>query len=216
MSYLTVSRTVEDVANYVKRQFGDESGVQVTNDDITRWINAGQDEIFRRSEPVKATATADLVLGQYTYTFPDDIMKIQSILVNGVPIERRSYQDAEEWIIANDVNRTETGQPMLWYEWGGEFTLWPTPTGDVTGGITLKYIKKPTTVTMLSDSLSVPDAYYNRLIEYVLQQAYELDENWQAADTKAQQFGLNLESQQGQDSVRPNTYRRITVLDEDM
>lgn len=216
MSYLTISHTVDDVANHVKRQFGDESGVQVTNDDIVRWINAGQDEIFRRNEPVKATATADLVSGQYVYVFPDDILKIQSILVNGIPVERRSYQDAEEWIIANDVNRTQTGQAMIWYEWGGEFTIWPTPDGSVIGGITLKYIKKPTPVIGLGETLSVPDAYYNRLIEYVLQQAYELDENWNAAGMKAEQFGMNLDSQAGADSVRPNTYRRITVLDEDM
>jgi hypothetical protein len=216
MSYIAATRKVSDVLAYVKRQFGDESGVQITDDDVIRWVNAGQDEIFRRNEPVKASATADLVNGTHTYTFPDDILKIQSILVNGVPVPRRSFQEGEEYVISNDPNRTSTGQPQIWYEWGGEFTFWPTPDSDLVGGIVLKYIKKPTTIVDAGDTLSIPDTYYNRLVEFVLGQAYELDENWSAATVKTEQFGTNLDSQFGQDSVQPDTYRRITVLEEDM
>ena len=47
MSYLTSTYTGTDVSSYVKRQFGDESGVQITDEDIVHWINAG---VMRFSE----------------------------------------------------------------------------------------------------------------------------------------------------------------------
>ena len=214
--YSTSTKTAQRVIDYVKRQFGDESGVQIQDADIFRWINAGQEEIFRRNEPMKATGTADLVSGQHTYNFPGDILKVQSVLVNGVPIERRSYQEAEEYLLSQDPKRVETGDARIWYEWAGDFTLWPTPDKDLTGGIVIKYIKAPADIAAADAVLSIPDIYFNRLVEFVMSQAYELDENWAAADAKAAQFGQNLDSQMNDTNTQHDTYPRITVLDEDM
>lgn len=216
MSYSTATKTAQRVVDYVKRQFGDESGVQVTDADIFRWINAGQEEIFRRNEPVKATSTADLIAGQHTYTFPAGILKVQSLLVNGVPIPVRSYQEAEEYLLSQDPARTETGDAQIWYEWGGDFTIWPTPDKNLVGGITIKYVKAPAEVDAVTDVLSIPDIYFNRLVEFVLAQAYELDENWAAAEAKTNQFGQNLDMQMNDANTQHNTYPRITVLDEDL
>lgn len=219
-NYQTITKRVSDVDAYVKRQFGDESGVQITSDDIIRWINAGQMEIFRRNEPIKATSTADLTAGTDTYTFPSfffSILKIQSILVNNTIVEYRSYQEAEEYVLANDPNKVQTADtPLIWYEWGGEFTFWPVPAVSATNGIKIRYIPAPTAVSLQTDLLSIPDTYFNRLLEFVLAQAYELDEDWGAASAKAEQFGTNLDSQVAQDSVETDTYPRITILVDDM
>lgn len=215
-SYVQTTRTVNDVLAHVKRQFGDESGVQITNEDIMRWVNAGQDEIFRRPEPVKASISADLVAGQQEYALPDGILRIQTIYVNGYPIEQRSNQEMEEYVRKEDPLNVTTGTPAVWSEWGGSISLFPKPDISAVGGLSLRYIKGPVLVSDATDTLSLPDAYYNRLVEYVLQQAYELDENFAAADTKAAQFTMNLEGQAGKDQVSPNVYPTITVLEEDM
>ena len=89
MSYLTSTYTGTDVSSYVKRQFGDESGVQITDEDIVHWINAGVNEIFRKNEPVKAIAQTDVTVDVSEYTFPPDVFKVQSILYNGVPLEQK-------------------------------------------------------------------------------------------------------------------------------
>lgn len=214
-SYISKTKLVSDILAYVKRQFGDESGVQISNDDIIRWVNAGQDEIFRRQEPIKTTANANLVAGQDTYTFPADILRIQAIYVDGVPVPMKSTQEAEDYILDVDPKKTNTGQPILWYSWGNQFTFYPKPEGDITNGIELRYIQTPTPVSAPTDTLSIPDAYYNRLIEYVLQQAYELDENFAAADTKAQQFTQNLDTYSDRSIEGQNVYPSITVLEED-
>lgn len=216
MSYLSITKTAGDVAEYVKRQFGDESGVQITDADVIRWVNSGQDEIFRRNEPIKASSTTNIVQGQHTYQMPPDVLKVQSLQYNGKPIRSMSFQEAEEYLLDEDPKRIQTGVPEVWFEWGGDFTFWPTPDANVVNGLSIKYVKAPTPVVNSASPLATPDTYYNRLLEYVLQQAYELDENWAAAESKAQQFGQNLEQQNGNDSVRANVYPRITVLEEDL
>ena len=214
--FTDVSYTVNDVLKHVKRQFGDEAAIQISDEDIIRWVNIGQIEIFRRVEPVKSSIQADIVGGQGTYSFPSNILKVQSILVNSIPVPQLSSQEAEEFILKADPTRTATGQPTIWYEWGGTFTFYPTPEGDTTAGITLQYIKKPTPVDSSGDVLSVPDVYYSRLIEFVLQQAYELDENFQASEMKGAQFTQNLDAYGDKDNITANTYPVITVLEDDM
>ena len=213
--FTDVSHTVEDVLKHVKRQFGDEAAIQISDEDIIRWVNAGQLEIFRRSEPIKSSMTADVVANQGVYQFPGDVLKVQSLLVNGLPVKQISSQESEEYILDEDPSRITTGQPVVWYEWGGTFTFYPTPDLNSVGGITIQYIRKPLKVTTDADPLSIPDAYYNRLVEYVMQQAYELDENFQAADMKASQFSQNLNDYGNRDNTSGNTYPTITVLDED-
>lgn len=215
-SYTDSTRLAAEVARYVQRQFGDESGVQITNDDIIRWTNAGQQEIFLRNEPLKATAYADIVAGQKDYTLPTDILRIQSILVNGLPVEQKSTQEIEEYILHEDPQYIGQGQPVVWAEWGGTVTFYPTPDRDSTNGMTLKYVKGSTAVVSINDTLSTPDAYFNRLCEYVMQQAYELDENFDASKMKEVQFATGLGQQFSKDQVTPNLYPTITVLEEDL
>lgn len=215
-SYINSTRLAAEVARYVQRQFGDESGVQVTNDDIVRWVNAGQQEIFLRNEPLKATTYANVVAGQNNYTFPVSMLRVQSVLVNGVPVEQRSTQEIEEYLLREDPQYIGQGQPVVWSEWGGTFTFYPTPDRNSDNGIILKYIKAATNVVSINDTLSIPDAYYNRLCEYVMQQAYELDENFDASNMKAEQFNTGLGVAAGKDQVTPNVYPTITILEEDL
>jgi hypothetical protein len=215
-SYISTTRTVGEVLVYVQRQFGDESGVQITNDDILRWINAGQEEIFRRSEPLKATTYANIVAGQKDYVLPPNVLRVQAIYVNGIPVEERSTQQVEEYILHEDPQYIGQGQPVIWSEWGGTFSFYPTPDRNSTNGMTLKYVKLPVKAADITSTLSIPDAYYNRLIEYVLGQAYELDENLAAAAAKNEQFDSNLGQQQIQNEILSNTYPTITILEEDL
>lgn len=216
MSYLTITHTVNDVVEYVKRQFGDEAAIQITSGDIIRWINSAQDEIFRISEPLKTSATTDLVAGQSQYAFPDNVMRIQSIYINGKPIPQRGVQEAEEYALNDDPTQTQQATPLFWWEWAGTLNFYPTPDTDGSASIKFNYIKAPTKVTGTTDDLSVPDAYYNRVLEYVMGQAYELDDNLEAASVKGNQFNQNLKSYEGTDDTADNVYPTITILEEDI
>lgn len=216
MSYVRATKTVNDVLTYVKRQFGDEAAIQITDADIIRWVNGGQEEIIRRTEAIKGSANADLVAGQLTYTFPTDILRLQAVLINNRPVKQVSAQEYEEYVLEHDPDNTASGQPLIWYEWANEFHFYPKPEYSAVGGIKIRYIKAPEPVVAANDTLTIPDAFYNRLIEYVLQQAYELDENFQASQLKESQFSTNLDANRDRDVTSDDTYPTISVREEDL
>lgn len=216
MPSFTATHTAKEVADYVKRQFGDESGVQVTDADIIRWINYAQRDVFAKKEPLKSIATANLVGGQNQYTWPPNILQVQSLRVNNAPVKMLSFQTAEEYILDRDISHMETGQPQIWYEYGGQFFFWPMPDQSSTNGIQIFYIPAPTAIDSITDTLTIPDTYFNALIDYVVSQAYELDENFDAAQLKAQSFSDYMDDKDTDGAVEHSTYPTITVLADDL
>lgn len=217
MSYSPPTRTVGEVITAIQRQFGDESGVQLENKDIVRWINDAQDVIVAKTKALKAKSTVAATPNQASYTFPsENIYQIESLHYNGYRISNMTFPEAEEYIFAADPEKTATGIPALWYEWAGTFTFWPSP--DAANNIDLYYTKRPTKIDPDSYStstvLSVPDKYYQDVIRYVLQQAYEMDEDLGSAQAKGQQFEQSINEFSEEDRTAQNmTYTTITVYD---
>jgi hypothetical protein len=61
----------------------------------------------------------------------------------------------------------------------------------------MEFVKQPVPVTAIGPSylLSVPDRYLNELVNYVMAQALEMDENFNAAELKRGQFREGLDRQ---------------------
>jgi hypothetical protein len=211
------TKTAGFVTAAVKRQFGDEAGVQITDNDIIRWINEAQQEILSTNRVFKAKAVSNLVAGTYEYGFPtENMLDVQSIWVDGVKIDYMSFQDFEENILRTDPRREVKQAPTMWTEWAGSFVFWPTPDTDIANGITVFFTKGPTEVDAVGDLLSVPDTYVNRIIEFCTARAYELDEDYQASSMKLSQFTQGVSSL-AEDETMPSvdTYPTITVLRDD-
>lgn len=189
------TRTYEQVLRAVRRTFGDEAGVQLEAADILQWANDAQQAINTKNKIFKATATTPSVEGQSTYTFPAEaIQQIESILYDGSPLSPIEMPTAQDQIEAHDPQQEDKGTPVAWYEWGGEFTLYPVP--DAVKTIMLRYTRYPTPLTgVTTQFLDVPDKYYQAVVDYVLWRAYELDEDWNGAQFKQQQFQAALEEQ---------------------
>lgn len=214
MSTLQATRTVAEVMTAVKRQFGDESGVQLEDADIIRWVNDAQDVIVAKTKVLKAKSTTPSVPGQTAYTFPsENIHQVESLHYDGMRILNMSFAEAEEYVFSADPTQAMSGFPSIWYEWAGSFTLWPTP--DDVKSIDLYYTKRPARVTSSSDVLSVPDKFYQQVIQYVLQNAYEMDEDLANAQAKGQQFDQNINDFSEEDRTAQNmTYSTITVYND--
>lgn len=218
MGLNTTTKTVNDVLTDVKRTFGDESAVQVSDADIIRWINVAQREILITNRILRATGTTDITAGVSTYQMIAlKIVSIQSIHYKGRKLQNRSFQEAEEYIQKQDPLLTVNSDPILWYEWGGTINLYPVPTDTVVGGLVVYYIKEPTLLTVAADLLSVPDSYYESVVRYVMARAYELDEDTEGIQLKMGAFTAGLNSLSDQETDANNdVYPRITVLAEDM
>jgi hypothetical protein len=213
------TKTGTNVADAVKRQFGDPDGRQITNDDILRWINAAQQEIVSQNPVIKSTIQRDIVAGQDVYTYPDEnVQYIEALHYNGLPLEPYSFQEAQSYILQRKVETTtDNSRPVIWYERNGEITLYPKPSDSLTDGLKLYYIERPNDLVTLSEILGLPDRYYQRVVDLVLTRAYQLDENWEAAKYKQMEYMQGMDMIANQENVTQlNTYPSISVRVEDL
>jgi hypothetical protein len=189
------TQTAYDVIQRVKTQFGDNSGAQITDDVILRWINDGQQEIVSNNPILKATKIADVTADQAEYTFPaEKVQYIEAVFVDGRPIKNLSPQTFRDFILTDDPARDANSRiPDVWYERAGIITFYPTPNETITAGLKLEYVKMPTSVTSANSPLGVPDRYLNHLVNYCMIQALEYDENYPAAQYKQGQFRDGLD-----------------------
>ena len=195
----TFTRTTQDVADRVKVSFGDTSGSQITDTMIIRWINDGQQEIVNNNAILKDTRFANIVAGQADYSFPSDkVQYIEALYIDGRPVRNVTPQEFREFILREDPNLIAKADiPLLWQERAGIITFYPTPQKSFTNGLKMEYVKQPTAVTAISSSaiLSIPDRYLNELVAYVMANALEMDENFNAAELKRGQFREGLDRQ---------------------
>ena len=216
MSYGPPTKTVGDVYSFVKRIFGDEAGVQLANADIVRWINEAQHDINILNKALQATATTPLVAGQTDYNLSGitpAIYEINSLLIDGRRIGNIPVAQAEESISLADPEGSENGSPQFWYEWANVIRFWPKPNAG--GTIEIRYIAEPADVTdNASTVLSLRDEYFGDIVNYVLKQAYEMDENPEMMQLKAQEFNQSV-TERGEKSTEAQnmTYPTMTVYE---
>lgn len=213
------TKSVDDVATSVKRQFGDESGVQINDADIIRWVNDGQREIVDTNTLINAkVATTDVVAGVDRISMRTDpsienVANITSIRYNDVILRPITVQQAEDWGTTSRENNS--GTPLGWYYEEGDVVLFPTPSVSVTDGLKIRFTAYCPKVTNKGDMLGIPDSYYNALVQYVISQAYELDENAQMSQMKLAQFEKSLGMRQNQSTMQGSTYPTIRLDGED-
>lgn len=211
------TRTVRDASTYVKRQFGDESDVQITDEDIIRWINISQMELAHDNEFSKKIAVRNVEKGVLEYTFPGlEILYTQTIYVGAKALKFLGFQEYQEYIQKQDGYEKRTGTPEVWTEWGGVFTLWPTPSETIEDGMKVYFITKPADVTDPSSILNIPDRLYTVLLKMLMSHAYQLDENFDAANLQDQRVSNEL----GKMAYMPektsiNEYASMTILEPD-
>jgi hypothetical protein len=215
-----ITKSVADVILEVERIFGDESGVQITSSDIVRWINAAQLEVaMRNPEILPAVALVNSVAGQADYPLLANIpnvLTIQSIHFNGVPVKHMQFQEAEEYLMkGTDVftSNPPTDSPMFWYERAGVVTFYPAPSTTTSQTIKVYFNKRPETVNPNS-LLSLSDHYYNGIVAFVLEQAYLLDENPQLAGVVAAKFDSAVTRMAERTETQSDYYPFITAVDD--
>lgn len=206
----TFTRTSQDVADRVRASFGDTSGAQLSSEMIVRWINDGQQEIVNNNAILKDTKFGSIVAGQADYSFPEDkVQYIEAIYVNSRPVKNVSPQEFREFILQADPEQEAKADiPAIWQERAGIITFYPTPQKSFEDGLKMEYVKQPANITAISSAqiLAIPDRYLNELVTYVMAQALEMDENYQAAELKRGQFREGLDRQYLKENISQIDY----------
>lgn len=216
----TFTKTGRNVADMVKRQFGDPDGRQITDNDILNWINAAQQDIVSQNPILKETLETSVNAGQNIYRYPAQMVQyIEAIHFKGVPLEPYSFQEAQAYILTQLTGTgeaPESERPSIWYERDGDIYLYPTPSASEENVLRMFYVRHPEDLPNLTTVLSVPDRYFQRVIDLVLARAYQLDENWEAAKYKQAEFFTGMDMLAGQENVtNTSTYPTITIRIED-
>lgn len=213
---------VQQIQEYIKRQFGDESGVQVTDDDIIRWINAAQKQIVLQNESLlEVTSTTDTVTSQQAYDLPVDLLKLRGIqyrLATDQPYYRlKGYSLAEfNELIDGWDGVTDNRDPSCYTIYASEILLFPVPATDVVAALKIYYNRTPVEVTVPADTPELPLLYHDTIIKFCLQQAYEMDEDWDAVGNKAQEVDREINLLRGRDDWKiQEFYPMITIRIED-
>lgn len=215
---------VSDIAMRVKRTFGDESGVQITDDDIIRWINDGQRAIVLQNETLlEATATVASVAGQAEYALPVDLLIPRGVSFKGVgglsyrPLVSLTRNEFNSQVDGWDGSANGTGTPEIFMLFANKVMFYPIPSTSTAAAIKFFYNQKPVPVVGQMDTPGLPELYHETLVKYVLLQAYEMDEDLEAASAKGQQISGDLNLLRGrEDWKNEETYPTIFVREEDM
>jgi hypothetical protein len=203
-----------DIITRIRRTFGDEASVQITDDDIIRWINDGQREIAQAASCLETKLTGPYLPGN-PLEIPSNSLALSAVWwtdSEGKPVVLKhiNFEEAQ-----NSFDLTEEADtPVVYWTYGKTIYLYPIPTAARV--ISLFYIREPQVVTSINTTLEIPLQYHNRLLEYVLKQAYELDENMEAAALKGQEMSNALTQQADTEAwSRRAVYPSISVAPED-
>jgi len=212
---------VQDVVTRVKRTFGDEAGVQVTDADIIRWINDAQEKIVLENEGLmEQTASTDAVQNQMEYDVPSDMSVLRSMKYNGFRLKPMSFAEFNEYIdgYSSPSNSSPYGPgiPEIFMVWNNKITVFPKPSENMTDGFTIYYIQHPASVGNLADAITVPLQYHNAVVKFCLKEAYELDEDYQKAQIVKADFENDVMKLNDRNKwISQEYYPRITTLPED-
>lgn len=215
---------VSDVMTRVRRSFGDESGVQITDADLLRWINDGQRELVKHNETVlETTATANIVAAQQEYTLPADLLILKHITFKADgwtsynPLKAFSFSQFNMMVDSWDGTQNPPDSPSIYTRYANKLILFPIPSKNLTSALKIYYNRKPTDVTNPADALDIPYQYHEVLVKYCQSQAYEMDEDWDAAQIKDAATASDIALLRGREDWNiQEFYPTITVREEDM
>jgi len=218
--------TVEKIVARVQRQFGDESGVQVTTEDIHTWIEDSIREATMQHENLLQVPTLiDSVADLGTYDLPDDCLSIQNVSFKTDAAIYASYY-ALRFISVKELDERfdgwfgpdiPSGTPRYFFRGPNvnTFSIFPRPNISLTYAIKLIYSRGGVAFDPL-DPLDIPEYYHQYVLEYCLMKAYEMDEDWEAADKKAMYVQSTLDFNNARESwFGQDTYPSITTTSED-
>lgn len=213
---------VSDIKSRVKRQFGDEAAVQVTDADILRWINDGLRDIVMKNEGVLETSsTTATVASQQDYTLPTNLLVLRNIRYKRLgdlsfyKLVGMSLSEFDEYIDGWEGTAYGPSTPVVYTVYGGALKLFPIPQL-ANETIKLVYSRVPVDVTADGDTPDLPLPYHNAIVDYCLQKAYELDEDWGSADNIAADYDAKIRLNKERESWQHREhYPNITVIGDD-
>lgn len=203
---------VSEIATRVRNQFNDDAGIQITDAHVIRWINDAQRDIALNNDLLEVKATTPVAVGTTNYGIPTNLLTLRSLRYDGIKLKKLSLQEAEE--LFPPGLPMGNGTPQWFYREAADFVI--LPAADVaTKVLTTIYTRVPVAVAVVGDTPELPVEYHNRIVEYCMAQAAEMDDNPQLAGMKMQQFESKVADTKRMANDGDDFFPNITVLGRD-
>lgn len=218
---------VNDIFIRVQRTFGDEAGVQVTQDDVIRWINDAQREAVMQNEGLlEKVAFIDSIANEVRYPVPTDLFTLKAVGYRGTmdtSFYRLKYLPYNEfninldgWDSLDNANAINSGRPTYYSKEDDFYAIvYPPPEASMSDAIKLTYSRYATDVNSSSSFIDLPPYLHSFVLNFCLMQSYEMDEDWESAGHKEQQIQGDLNFNSGRSSwFGHETYPGVTYIED--
>lgn len=186
-----------DVIEAVKRQFGDETGAMIVDDDIFRWINEGQFQIARRIGDVQNTTTIPVLVDDNRYSLPTDFFKVIVAELDGRRLQWATPATLKSLFPSIQSSDAQAGAPVFFTVEASNTTNTPdiilAPKPAATGSLYVQYQRRPPLVNSSSDALTIPTEYESTLITWCLGKAKQLDGDDEASIALKAEFQKDVD-----------------------
>lgn len=169
-----------EIKTRVKRQFGDESGAQITDADIVRWVNDAQVDIVRRTEILQDHRETNVVSSDGSYELPSDFMFMVRATFDNHLLKQTRMQDIDFQTHSQDT--TQAGTPTAVYVWNRTIYLYPKPSVSGSANFDIWFVRAPVAVVVDGDVPEIPAYMHEDIIRFCLARARELDADLDGAE----------------------------------
>lgn len=175
-----------DIVTRVQRQFGDESGAQITRADIVRWANDGQIDIVRQTEVLQEHRETNVLTEEGSYALPENFMLMSRVTFDNNVLVERKLRDLD--LGNRAIDTVSSGTPTAYYQWGRNIYLYPKPSVGGSGNLDIWYVKLPDTLIDDLDTPEIPTHMHEDLVRYCIARARELDSDYEAAQIAGAEY----------------------------
>lgn len=216
--------TVSDIFTRVQRTFGDEAAVQVTEADCIRWINDAQREVAMQHENLLMTeGFITTVAGTAEYSLPADCFTVVHVAYKDAsqgsyyPLRFLPKAAMNAYAAGWDGTDYSAGYPQVFTkDTNSKIILFPRPDASVTNGVKIDYARYPVDLTSSASAIDLPHYYHSYVEHFCMMKAYEKDEDWEAAQAKAQLAQSTMDFNNARESwFGRETYPAVIPLVED-
>lgn len=168
---------------------------------------------------METSALASSVTGQPEYDLPADMAVFRSLQYKGFRVKSLTFNEFNEYLDGYNApagtTPYSTGIPVVFMVWESKLRVFPTPSESVANGFKIYYMRHPIQVTTTADTPELPVEYHKAIVDYCLQQAYELDEDAEKYAMKAAAFKEKTALLNNRNTTNEEYYPKITVLPQD-
>lgn len=175
--------TPSEIYGNARAQFVETSAAFITDAELRFWLWQALYELSNKIECIQTTdSTTTTVASTASYSRPTNCIKILRVTWDSVKLKKIDMTQYDAVSQQGYGSTPAEGNPVYYYEWGNNITLYPTPGSAET--LKFWYTKRPTQLTSSNDSSStvidVPEQFQFYTIDYLLYRMYLKEDNRKA------------------------------------